>query len=49
MIEPAIVHIPCPKMLANAYCMIETPSTLLTSTQKSAGDSAIARYAARNP
>ena len=29
MIEPAIVHMPCPKMLANAACMFGTPLLLV--------------------
>ena len=49
VIEPAMVHMPCPKMLANAACMSGTPRSWFTATQNCAGVSEIARYAARNP
>ena len=47
--EPAMVYIPCPKMLLNAACMSGTPRSLLTDTQNCAGTNEIARYAARQP
>ena len=46
VIEPPMVHSPCPNTLANAACMSGTPRDALTVTHHAAGASPMATYAA---
>src|SRR5574339_288795 len=48
VIEPTMVHMPWPKMFANAACMSGTPRSAFTPTHHSAGARLMAKYAAKN-